>query len=67
MNASLIHKWMSDPRFVPVAEDPVDVIDALFLPIEVTFPGMSVNEAALDRAPSALCATRRSAEDYMVG
>ena len=58
MNANLIHKWMRDPRFEPVAGDPEEILDASFLPVEVAVSGVSVDEAAPEHAPSALCATR---------
>ena len=58
MNANLIHKWMRDPRFEPVAGDPEEILDASFLPVEVAVSGTSADEAAPEHAPSALCATR---------
>ena len=33
MNANMIHTWLKDPLFAPVAEEPVD--DAVFLPVEI--------------------------------
>ena len=39
MNANLIHKWLKDPRFAPVAEEPDEVIEASFLPVEVAVLG----------------------------
>lgn len=33
MNANMIHTWLKDSRFAPVAEGPVD--DAVFLPVEI--------------------------------
>ena len=54
MNANLIHKWLKDPRFAPVVEEPDEVIDASFLPVEVAVSGVSADEAAPDPAPSAL-------------
>ena len=33
MNANMIHTWLKDPRFAPVAEEPSD--DAVFLPVEI--------------------------------
>jgi transposase len=33
MNANMIHNWLKDPRFAPVADEPVD--DAVFLPVEI--------------------------------
>lgn len=58
MNANLIHKWIRDPRFEPVADSHEDVIEASFLPVEVTGSGVLVDEAATGHAPSTLCATR---------
>ena len=47
-----------DPRFEAAAEEPDDVIEASFLPVEVAVSGTSADEAAPEHAPSALCATR---------
>ena len=58
MNANLIHKWMRDPRFEPVAGGPEEILEASFLPVEVAVSGTSADEAAPEHAPSALCATR---------
>jgi transposase len=58
LNANLIHKWMRDPRFTVVAEEPVGVGDASFLPVEVAVSGVLVDQAVPDRTPSGLCATR---------
>lgn len=58
MNANLIHKWMRDPRFAAVAEDPDEVIEASFLPVEIADRGVPVDEAAPSHWPSPLCATR---------
>ncbi|MDG1336667.1 MAG: transposase [Tateyamaria sp.] len=58
MNANLIHKWMCDPRFEPVADGREVIVEASFLPVEVTGSGVLVDEAAPDHAPSALYATR---------
>ena len=57
VNANLIHKWMRDPRFAPASDDPVDFIEATFLPVEVDEgpPGI---EALADQAGSFLCAVR---------
>jgi transposase len=40
MNTNLIHKWLRDPRFAPVARDHDDAPDdeAVFLPVEVSEP-----------------------------
>ena len=40
MNANMIHTWLKDPRFAPVAEEPVG--DAVFLPVEIE--GITVDE-----------------------
>lgn len=40
MNAKMIHTWLKDPRFAPVAEEPVG--DAVFLPVEID--GSAVHE-----------------------
>ena len=58
MNANLIHKWMRDPRFATVAEDPDQVIEASFLPVEIADRGVPVDEDAPSQWPSSLCATR---------
>lgn len=58
MNANLIHKWMRDPRFEPVACGPDEILEASFLPVEVMAAGMSVDDVEPDHASSALCATR---------
>ena len=42
MNANMIHTWLKDPRFAPVAEEPDD--DAVFLPVEID--GSTVHEPA---------------------
>lgn len=53
MNASLIHKWLKDPRFAPIEQPEADLTeaaatdDAAFLPVEVE--GVSV---FADRAPA---------------
>lgn len=58
MNANLIHKWMRDPRFAPVIEDPDEVIDATFLPVEIADRGVPVDEDGPSQLPSPLSATR---------
>jgi len=42
MNANMIHTWLKDPRFAPVAEGPDD--GAVFLPVEID--GSTVHEPA---------------------
>lgn len=53
VNANLIFKWLKDPRFAPIVEEPVD--DAVFLPVEidgdVVHEGISPNGPL--RSPSA--------------
>ena len=58
MNANLIHKWMRDPRFAPVSEDLDEVIDASFLPVEISDGGVPIDGRAQGQPPSSLCATR---------
>ena len=58
MNANLIHKWMRDPRFAAVAEDPDEGIEGSFLPVEIADRGAPVDEDAPSQWPSPLCATR---------
>ena len=58
MNANLIHKWMRDPRFAAVAEDSDAIIEASFLPIEISDREVSLDEGAPSQPPSPLCATR---------
>lgn len=53
MNANMIHTWLKDPRFAPVAEEPDD--DAVFLPVEID--GSTVHEPAcqeIDLSPSSV-------------
>lgn len=47
MNANMIHTWLKDPRFAPVAEEPVD--DAAFLPVEIE--GSTVQEPVCQQMP----------------
>lgn len=47
MNANLIHKWLKDPRFAPVEEEPDH--DAVFLPIEID--GSTVDKPAHHELP----------------
>ena len=47
MNANMIHTWLKDPRFAPVAEEPVD--DAVFLPVEIE--GSTVHEPVCQEVP----------------
>lgn len=47
MNANMIHTWLKDPRFAPVAEEPVD--DPVFLPVEVG--GSTVQEPVCQEMP----------------
>ena len=47
MNANMIHTWLKDPRFVPIAEEPVD--DAVFLPVEID--GSTVDEPICQEVP----------------
>lgn len=52
MNANMIHTWLKDPRFAPVAEAQVD--DAVFLAVKID--GNTVREPvcpALPPPPSA--------------
>jgi hypothetical protein len=35
VNANLIHKWLRDPRFTALADDPTDYVDAAFLAVEI--------------------------------
>ena len=49
VNANLIFKWLKDPRFAPVAEEPVD--NAVFLPIEID--GSTVHEPVCPEMPLA--------------
>lgn len=58
MNANVLHKWMRDPRFAAVAEDPGEVIEASFLPVEIADRGVPVDEDASFQRSSPLCATR---------
>ena len=47
MNANMIHTWLKDQRFAPVAEEPVD--DAVFLPVEIE--GSTVQEPVCKEMP----------------
>ena len=47
MNANMIHTWLKDPRFAPVAEEPFD--DAAFLPVEIE--GSTVREPVCQEMP----------------
>jgi transposase len=47
MNANMIHTWLKDPRFTPVAEEPVDA--AAFLPVEIE--GSTVHEPICQEMP----------------
>lgn len=47
MNANMIHTWLKDPRFAPVAEDGVD--GTVFLPVEIE--GNVVRDDALPDVP----------------
>ena len=47
VNANLIFKWLKDPRFAPVAHEPVD--DAVFLPVEIA--GSTVHEPVCQEMP----------------
>ena len=47
VNANLIFKWLKDPRFAPVSEEPVD--DAVFLPVEID--GSTGHEPAAQEIP----------------
>ena len=47
MNANMIHTWLKDPRFAPVAEEQVD--DAVFLPVEID--GGTVREPVCPAMP----------------
>ena len=53
MNANMIHTWLKDPRFAPVAEEPSD--DAVFLPVEIdvdlVHEGISPDAAPPPSAP----------------
>ena len=47
MNANMIHTWLKDARFAPVAEAQVD--DAVFLPVEID--GSTVREPVCPAMP----------------
>ena len=57
VNANLIHKWLRDPRFTALADDPTDYVDAAFLAVEIN-EGRPVIDAMTSHASPSLCATR---------
>jgi transposase len=62
MNANLIHKWLRDPRFGPVAEGQDAEVDGCgFLPIDVGTSALSSDamiEVVSPRLSIPLCANR---------